>query len=298
MQKTDFEIEVLIHDDASTDGTIDIIKEYQSRYPEIIKPIFETSNQWIKGRRGSVVFNLPRAKGKYFALCEGDDYWTDPYKLQKQVDYLEANPNYVFSCHRFKIFNECSNEFLIDYSHKYYNEADLIIDTELFFRTWITQPLTAVIRKNELLQVVEETRGYDLPRDVHIFYYLLKKGNGIALNQFMGVYRWHDNGVSSMVNFASKFVSGYKIYGELFYKNRNDHHLRQKFFYSLIGYLRYGKKSSIGHNYRVYSEGKSLTTDVLDRVNLLVSFITPRFIFNLLATVYNFWRISRSSLVK
>ena len=94
-QKTIFPVEVLIHDDASTDGTEEIIREYEAKYPHIIKPLYEQENQWQKGRRGSIEFNFPRARGKYIALCEGDDYWTDPYKLQKQVDFLEANDDYV-----------------------------------------------------------------------------------------------------------------------------------------------------------------------------------------------------------
>ncbi len=94
IQKTDFPFEILIHDDASTDGTEEIIREYEAKYPNIIKPLYEKENQWQKGRRGSAIFNFPRARGKYIALCEGDDYWTDPYKLQKQVDFLEENPEY------------------------------------------------------------------------------------------------------------------------------------------------------------------------------------------------------------
>lgn len=94
IQKTDFPFEILIHDDASTDGTEEIIREYEAKYPNIIKPLYEKENQWQKGRRGSAIFNFPRARGKYIALCEGDDYWTDPYKLQKQVDFLEANEDY------------------------------------------------------------------------------------------------------------------------------------------------------------------------------------------------------------
>src|SRR5690606_25359461 len=93
MQKCNFEYEILIHDDASTDDTQKIIKEYQQKYPEIIKPILQTENQYSKGVRGIMArFNFPRAKGKYIALCEGDDYWTDPLKLQKQIDFLENNP--------------------------------------------------------------------------------------------------------------------------------------------------------------------------------------------------------------
>lgn len=94
MQKTTFPIEIIIHDDASTDNTTNIIREYENRYPDIIKPIYQNENQWSKGIRPSPTYVWPCAKGKYIAICEGDDYWTDPYKLQKQVDFLEVNPDY------------------------------------------------------------------------------------------------------------------------------------------------------------------------------------------------------------
>ena len=92
MQKADFAYEVLIHYDCSTDGTTEIIREYEVKYPNIIKPIYESENQYQSGKpSGSAVWNYPRARGKYIALCEGDDFWIDPYKLQTQVDFLEAN---------------------------------------------------------------------------------------------------------------------------------------------------------------------------------------------------------------
>lgn len=95
MQQCNFKFEVLIHDDASIDGTQELIKDYALKYPDIIKPILQKENQYSKGVRGmSRTFNYPRAKGKYIALCEGDDYWTDPLKLQKQVEFLEENPDY------------------------------------------------------------------------------------------------------------------------------------------------------------------------------------------------------------
>lgn len=94
MQKTNFPFEILIHDDASTDKTADIIREYEAKYPDVIKPIYQTENQYSKGVKVSLVYNYPRAKGKYIALCEGDDFWTDPDKLQIQYDFMEANPDY------------------------------------------------------------------------------------------------------------------------------------------------------------------------------------------------------------
>jgi glycosyltransferase involved in cell wall biosynthesis len=93
MQKTNFKYEILVHDDASTDRTADIIKEYEKKYPDIIKPILQKENQHSRGiKRIAYVFNHNRAIGKYIAMCEGDDYWTDPYKLQKQIDYMESHP--------------------------------------------------------------------------------------------------------------------------------------------------------------------------------------------------------------
>ena len=94
MQKTNFKFEVLINDDASTDKTADIIREYEEKYPDIIKAIYQKENQYSKGVAISATYLYPRAKGKYIAKCEGDDYWIDPLKLQKQVDFLEANPEY------------------------------------------------------------------------------------------------------------------------------------------------------------------------------------------------------------
>ena len=102
-QQTDFGYEILIHDDASTDRTAGIIEDYTRRYPDLIKPLYQTENQYSKGIKVGTAFNLPRAKGKYVAFCEGDDYWTDPEKLQKQVDYMESHPECSMCCHAVKL---------------------------------------------------------------------------------------------------------------------------------------------------------------------------------------------------
>lgn len=102
MQKTNFEFEILIHDDASTDKTAEIIREYEKKYPSIIKPIYQIENKYSKGIEIVYTYNFTRAKGKYIAMCEGDDYWIDPYKLQKQFEYMENNPECSLCVHSAK----------------------------------------------------------------------------------------------------------------------------------------------------------------------------------------------------
>lgn len=94
MQETDFPFEMVIDDDCSSDGTVEVIKKYMEKYPNIIKANFREKNI---GLRMNLLKNMQRAKGKYIALCDGDDYWTDPSKLQKQVDFLEKNDSYVMT---------------------------------------------------------------------------------------------------------------------------------------------------------------------------------------------------------
>lgn len=91
MQKTNFPFEIVISDDCSKDGTRDIIDRYKSRYPELFKDVSPQANL---GSINNFLYVQRKAVGKYIAVCEGDDYWTDPLKLQKQVDFMESNPDY------------------------------------------------------------------------------------------------------------------------------------------------------------------------------------------------------------
>ena len=98
-QQTNFKYEILIHDDASTDKTADIIRAYEKKYPNLIKPIYQTENQYSKAGISVDKINIDRALGKYIAICEGDDYWIDKYKLQKQIDYMESHPECSLCVH-------------------------------------------------------------------------------------------------------------------------------------------------------------------------------------------------------
>lgn len=112
-QETNFPFEIVIHDDCSTDGTTEIIREYTAKYPDIIKTMYETENQYQQGKpTGSLIWNIPRAKGKYIAFCEGDDYWIGNNKLQEQVEFLEANDSYGMVYTNFNLYYQDKKLFL------------------------------------------------------------------------------------------------------------------------------------------------------------------------------------------
>lgn len=189
MQKCDFDFEVLIHDDASTDGTQEIIKEYQEKYPEIIKPIFQTENQYSKGVRGIMSrFNFPRAKGKYIALCEGDDYWTDPLKLQKQVDFMEINPEVSFSFHNAKTLNskgEFGNYF--SYNSKYFG----IIPKKVFIKMGGSGYATAsvMLKKTLINSFIDDVVQTGAPGDFCLALFAINSGEIGYIEDKMAVYR-------------------------------------------------------------------------------------------------------------
>lgn len=105
-QKTDFRYEILINDDCSTDKTAEIILEYKEKYGEIIRPLLQTENQYSKGKSIIKDILIPEAKGRYIAICEGDDYWTDRNKLQRQYDFMEKNPRFGLCVHNAELVNE------------------------------------------------------------------------------------------------------------------------------------------------------------------------------------------------
>ena len=255
MQKTDFPFEVLIHDDASTDGTADIIREYETKYPDIIKPIYQTENQYSKGIKISATYNYPRAKGKYIALCEGDDYWTDPLKLQIQVNVLEKHPQYVFCCHRFKRYIQNEGVFENDFASDWYeNNENYEIDTNILFNIWPTSTLTMMIRKNAVYNASKNTRNFKHSMDVHFFYYLLKEGKGISINRIMAVYRVHEGGISSGLNRDKFITKAYLVHKELYEANRHEESLRKKYFTYLIR-MQTETSQSFRKKMRIFKEG-------------------------------------------
>ena len=156
MQETTFPFEIIIHDDASTDHTADIIRQYEKAFPRIIKAIYETENQWSKkdGSLGRILNS--KSSGKYFALCEGDDYWTDCHKLQLQYEALESNPNCSMCVCIVKTCEEDGTPMDIQYPSREMNLKD-----------------SGVISRAEAIKLLSQgypfhTSSYFIKRDVYL----------------------------------------------------------------------------------------------------------------------------------
>ena len=203
-QQTTFPIEILIHDDASTDGTDAIIRQYTAQHPDIIFPLYETENQYSRGYAGKmdIVFNYSRARGKYIAYCEGDDYWTDPLKLQRQVDFMESHPDYSVCFHRCKRLNTRTGKTVNDRCWRFLSagQEGTDITVDMYLSSWITQPLTMLFRRESFdPRWQQRYRHY---RDMHEIYHLLNAGRGYLFAFFGGIYRLHAGGIASQISQA------------------------------------------------------------------------------------------------
>lgn len=193
MQQTNFRFEAIVHDDASTDGSAAIIREYAEKYPDIIKPIYETENQYSK-RNGSIrrILN-EHTHGKYVAYCEGDDYWTDSLKLQKQVDFMESHPDFSICTHHCDEYDQDNGQLILDWNRGITGDFEFDLDYYITRKKFITQPLTFLYRRSSLEpQECAKYKGY---KDITTVYILLKYGKGMFLKDNMAVYRKHGGGV-------------------------------------------------------------------------------------------------------
>lgn len=191
MQKTNFRYEILIHDDASTDRTGAIIREYEKNYPDLIKPIYQTENQYSRGISFED-FNFNRAKGKYIAFCEGDDFWTDSYKLQKQVDYMESHPECSLCVHAGTIVNaHDKNTLSYNRPHKeskIFSVSEVIEGGGGLFLTNSMLCLTKYIKKSP--DFIKKAPVSDYPTVIN----LSLLGKVYYIDEFMSAYRVGDNG--------------------------------------------------------------------------------------------------------
>lgn len=205
-QQTSFEYEILVHDDASTDETQKIVKEFELKYPKLFRCFYQSENQFKK-QNTLVNILFKAARGQYIALCEGDDYWTDPYKLQKQVDFMEVNPSFTFCFSNILNVDQDSKELDISWPNK--NESFTLTKKMIGEEYLVSTP--TILFKNNIanLDYINEMRNSPLG-DYLIISILLLKGKGYYFPEKMAAYRHHNEGIFSNIDLQSKIELGLK----------------------------------------------------------------------------------------
>lgn len=195
MQKTNFRFVVIVHEDCSTDNSKTIICEYGAKYPDIFRPIYETENQWHKtdGSLDGIMNEAIEATGaKYIAICEGDDFWVDAFKLQKQVNYMEAHPKIGLCYTDFNFYYENSRVFK---EALFKNGMHRSVDFEdhLLTRGYIG-PMTWLMRKDTYKMVYPKSTHSDGSFALALEFYA--KSKVAYIDEVTATYRIHDNSAS------------------------------------------------------------------------------------------------------
>lgn len=222
MQETNFPFEIIIRDDCSTDKTATIVREYAEKFPHIISTIFETENQYSKGVRAFIVL-YQKTVGKYVAILECDDYWRDKSKLQKQVDFLDNNSDYVVSyCNSIvvdendKLISEARHSLPIEYTREQMLLCDANIPTN-----------TVMFRKGAILS--PELFHNTLSVDKLLWYQLGHHGKSKYQEDIIpSAYRVHSGGVYSSLEEIEKFKNGMQIKQQLIKLSHYDSKLQSK----------------------------------------------------------------------
>jgi len=279
MQITDFPIEIIIHDDASTDATADIISQYEKKHPGLIKPIYQKENQYSKGIKPSTNYVWPKCSGKYIALCEGDDYWTDPYKLQKQIDFMEKNPGYTLCSGGYEEYNVITGERKSISSNKRNRKQEgYTFGLEDMVKAWLPKTITVVFRKDSLSGY--DANRYKYSRDTHLYYHLIKKGKGYYFNQIFGVYRKHPGGVYSSHEVRINLTHTCNVYKELYEHNKDDF-TRRAYLQSIMVLFNYDlyhtdNENTFDNRIKLFSDALKLSRSIKDYARIFISFIPHR----------------------
>ncbi|MFZ7133445.1 MAG: glycosyltransferase family 2 protein [Eubacteriales bacterium] len=250
-QITDFDFEIIIHDDASTDGTASIIREYEAQYPNLIKPIYQVDNQYSQGISPSSLC-YAQAQGDYIAICEGDDYWIDPLKLQKQVNILGTNQKCDICFHNAIILSpDSQNKELfkkVSGSNRVFSIEEVIMGGGAFM------PSPSIMFRNKILTMYFESENWLIgPRDFHIQILGSIGGGAIFLDEAMSVYRrnftgsWTyrtNNNYNLLINQAYNelnYIIENNRYTEFMYADAHKT-LYERTLLSYMGYYRINRK--------------------------------------------------------
>lgn len=212
MQETSFPVQILVHDDASEDGTGRIVQEYCRQYPRLITGVLQQENQWSKGIKPANAVN-PLVRGEFVALCEGDDYWVEPRKLECQIDFLTMNPEFV-GC--FTDFMEVDAAGNVTSRNGLVPERKRNYDHLTILGSYTPKTATAVLRRPgpEVMETISEIRVTN--GDTVFWSFLTQNGPAAYIDRVTAAYRRHDGGMWSSASEMARCESQLATCRELF----------------------------------------------------------------------------------
>ncbi|MCX7817048.1 MAG: glycosyltransferase [Syntrophales bacterium] len=264
MQKDISPMEIIVHDDASTDGTTKIVEDFASKHPNLIKLITQRENQYSKGLK-PIPLAIKHAKGKYIALCDGDDYWTDQYKLKKQVDFLENNPDYVITYHNAVIVDEEGN-LLSDSKLEEHLKRDFSKDDLISGKMVLT---LSMCFRNTIKDFPEEIHKV-VNVDKFLTSLLGHYGKGKYMPEITeAVYRKHNNSIwSNLSKLQQIFINGNtRAWLSRYYRRINLPQWEDHFKKETIEHFKRVLKLSVSYNTTECEEVKRIFTDYRDIID-------------------------------
>ncbi len=258
MQKTNFPFEAIVHDDASTDSSATIIREYAEKYPDIIIPVLEDENQFSKGAGRVTRIVDTYMRGKYIAFCEGDDYWTDPYKLQKQVDFLNAHPDYGM-CHT-DFYTTGRRRITPVRSEPNDNYWPSILIKGLRIGT-----VTAVVRTDVYMNIPRLNIGKGWPiGDLPIWYEIARVSKIKYLPEITATYRIvaesasHSKSLDKVLRYEEKKMEMKRFYAKIYNVNVNERFWEKQSYEIILRYAAREKKVSVAEKYLSEAKKKDI----------------------------------------
>ena len=274
-QKTDIAFEILVHDDASTDGTQEIIKKYEKKYPDLIKAILQKNNQYSLGISPQITYNYPRVKGKYIAYCEGDDYWSDPHKIQKQFDIMEKNERCSICVHKIQCISNVGNEINKEYPPVKLKggiiSSQRYMELELREVGWLFQTSSYFIRTKVVNDYVKSYKNIYPVGDLPLVLFALQRGDCYYLERKMSCYRVNSGGYMTNLKNRDQCISNCKkmIEGHKDFNKRSNYKYYKEFNYAILKRevelleLQYDYRHIFSRRYKIVRKDMSLKKYIL-----------------------------------